>query len=41
MSNVSALFQTGREKSIANGAITDRIAGDRDGMMSFQRFQKT
>lgn len=33
-SSVRALAQTGREKSIANGAIIDRIAGDRDGIMS-------
>jgi hypothetical protein len=33
MNNVRALLQTGREKSIANGEIIVKIAGDRDGIV--------
>jgi hypothetical protein len=31
---ITALFQTGQEKSIANGARTDKIAGDRNDILS-------
>ncbi|MFI5344413.1 MAG: hypothetical protein ACHQUC_09360 [Chlamydiales bacterium] len=41
MNNVRALFQTGCEKSIAKLATIDKMAGDRDGMMSSQVFLKT
>ena len=41
MNNVRALFQTGREKSIAKGVIIDRIAGDRDGMTSLHGCVRT
>lgn len=36
MNNVMALFQTGVEKSIAKGAIIDRMANDRDGITSWK-----
>ena len=36
MNNIRALFQTGLEKSIANGAIIDRMAGDRNGIASWK-----